>query len=293
MSKDLKSATENPEIVRSKIEKEIAAGRVGGSFDSPPFSTFRVSPIGLVPKKSGNDFRMIHHLSYPSGQSVNDFIDPKLCSVQYTSFDNAVEMVPKLGKSCLLGKADIKSAFRLLPVAPSDFDRLGFYFQGKYYYDKCLPFGCSISPATFERFSTFLEFAVRKRSNVGELLHYLDDFLFGGKPGSNECHCIMKNFEDCMSDLGVPIATEKTEGPKTVIIFLGLVIDSELLQVRIPLEKIQDITNKILVLLSKEKTTLKVMQSLIGSLQFACRAIIPGRPFIRRLINPTCGLSRP
>ena len=236
---------------------------------------------------------MIHHLSYPSGQSVNDSIDSRLCSVQYTSFDKAVELVQNLGKGCLLGKSDIESAFRLIPIAPSDFDLLGFYFQGKYYYDKCLPFGCSISPATFELFSSFLEYAVRNRSKQGEVLHYLDDFLFGGRSGSNECSEIMAHFKQCMFDLGVPIALEKTEGPKTIIIFLGLEIDTELLQIKMPQTKIQELVNKITLLLAKEKTTLTIMQSVIGSLQFACRAIIPGRPFIRRLINSICGLTRP
>jgi hypothetical protein len=35
------------------------------------------------------------------------------------------------------------------------------------------------------------------------------------------------------------------------------------------------------------------MQSIIGSLNFACRAIAPGRAFIRRLINSTKGVSSP
>ena len=35
------------------------------------------------------------------------------------------------------------------------------------------------------------------------------------------------------------------------------------------------------------------MQSVTGSLQFACRAIVPGRPFCRRLINSICGLTKP
>ena len=45
--------------------------------------------------------------------------------------------------------------------------------------------------------------------------------------------------------------------------------------------------------MKKKKCTLKQMQSLIGSLNFACRAIIPGRPFCRRLINAICGLTQP
>ena len=95
-----------------------------------------------------------------------------------------------------------------------------------------------------------------------------------------------------MTLLGVPIAYEKTEGPTTRICFLALEIDSEEMVVRIPMPKIKDITQKIEDLLARAKCTLKQMQPLIGSLNSACRAITPGRPFCRRLINSTCGLTK-
>jgi hypothetical protein len=44
--------------------------------------------------------------------------------VRYTSFDNVVEMISKLGKKAELGVIDIKSAFRLLRVHPDDFELL-------------------------------------------------------------------------------------------------------------------------------------------------------------------------
>lgn len=292
-SKNLKSASARPEITQQKIDKELAEGRIGGPFLYPPMPTLRISPLGLVEKKRSKDFRLIHHLSYPPNESVNDFIDSKLCYVKYASFDEAVSIVQELGQGCLLGKSDIKSAFRLIPVSPLDFDQLGFCFNGKYYFDKCLPFGCSISCATFERFSTFLEFVVRRRSTVGKMLHYLDDFLFGGSKGTNHCDIIMGHFDRCMTELGVPIADDKTEGPKTVICFLGIELDSDEMVVRIPMEKVNDISEKINTILQKEKVTVRSMQSLIGVLNFACRAIIPGRPFCRRLINSICGLSKP
>lgn len=109
MSKNLPSANKDPDIVKQKIAKELAAGRVAGPFLTPPFKDFRVSPLGLVPKKQQGEYRLIHHLSYPEGDSVNDFIDPEFCTVQYTKFDQAVKMIQKLGKGALLGKADIKS----------------------------------------------------------------------------------------------------------------------------------------------------------------------------------------
>ena len=292
-AKNLKSANSQPDIVRQKIQTEIDAGRVTDPFDQHPFPNLRVSPLGLVPKKEAGSFRLIHHLSFPAGDSVNDFIDPKLCSVEYTSFDAAVHMVQDLGQDCLLGKSDIKNAFRLLPVSPIDFDQLGYYFEEKYYFDKAMPFGCSISCHTWEDFATFLEFSVSRDSSVGRLLHYLDDYLFGGKKGTNHCACIMSVFKDKMNSLGVPIALDKTEGPTTKLIFLGLELDSEDMVVRIPLSKLVEIKQKINDLLGRKKCTLRQMQSLIGSLNFACRAILPGRPFCRRLINAICGLTQP
>ena len=56
----------------------------------------------------------------------------------------------------MIRKKDIKSAFRLLPIYPGDFDLLDFKIGSNYYIDKCLPMGCSISCSTLEHFSTFI-----------------------------------------------------------------------------------------------------------------------------------------
>ena len=87
-------------------------------------------------------------------------------------------MIMGAGPGAWMAKSDIKSAFRLLPVAPSDYELLGFQFNGKFYYDKCLPMGCSISCSLFESFSTFLDFKVRQVAQSELVTHYLDDFLF-------------------------------------------------------------------------------------------------------------------
>ena len=43
----------------------------------------------------------------------------------------------------------------------------------------------------------------------------------------------------------------------------------------------------------KTQTTLRKLQSLIGLLNFACSVVVPGRAFLRRLIDLTCGVSKP
>ena len=224
---------------------------------------------------------------------MNDFIDSKHCSVQYTSFDEAIHLVQDLGRNCLLFKSDVSNAFRLLPLAVSELDQLGFKFLGQYYVEKCMPFGCSVSCKQWEIFATFLEFYVRKESGSKHLLHYLDDFLGGGKSGTTDCHYLMHTFQQCMKHLNVPLSEEKTAGPATIICFLGLEIDLEKMEIRIPIRKLQEIMQRIDNILHREKVTLREMQSLIGALNFACRAIVPGRPFCRRLINSICGLTKP
>ena len=59
-------------------------------------------------------------LSSPLGASVNDGISPALCSLHYTSVDEAAEKILVLGRGALLAKLDIKSAYRTVPVHPED-----------------------------------------------------------------------------------------------------------------------------------------------------------------------------
>ena len=123
-------------------------------------------------------------------------------------------------------------------------------------------------------------------------LHYLDDYL-GGHKSYLGCRELMLTFRSCLQELSVPLAEEKTEGPAEVLCFLGLEPDSLNVVVRIPRVKVVEVIEKIEMVLAKEKQSLKKMQSLIGSLNFCCRAIIPGRPFCRQLINSVCGLTKP
>lgn len=46
-------------------KESLRANRIAGPFTQPPFPNIQVSPLGLVPKKSPGEFRLIHHLSYP------------------------------------------------------------------------------------------------------------------------------------------------------------------------------------------------------------------------------------
>ncbi|XP_060111191.1 semaphorin-6A-like [Heteronotia binoei] len=152
-----------------------------------------------------------------------------------------------------MAKCDIKSAFRLLPVHPDDFELLGFKFEGKFYTDRALPMGCSVSCAAFERFSSFLEWLLKDRSGRGKIVHYLDDFLFVGAARSGCCAKLLELFMKLADELGVPLAHEKTESPATQLTFLGIELDTFQQASRLPAEKVQQLRERLAALKRKYK----------------------------------------
>ena len=53
-------------------------------------------------------------------------------------------MVRACGHKCLIAKADIQEAFRLIPIRPQDYPLLGFTWKGLFYYDIMLPMGAIV-----------------------------------------------------------------------------------------------------------------------------------------------------
>ena len=175
LASNLRSAKEHPNILAAKLENELRAGRIVGPFSRPPLDNFISSPLGVVPKKIPGEFRLIHHLSYPDGSSVNDFIPDQFSSVQYASIGDAIALIKSLGRACYMAKTDIKSAFRIIPIHPDDYHLLGMTWNDSYFFDRCLPMGCSLSCAIFEAFSTALEWLAKHYLCASGVLHIMDD----------------------------------------------------------------------------------------------------------------------
>lgn len=295
-AKNLQSVVKNPEGALKKLQKEIDLKRIAGPYGKKPLKELIVSPIGLIPKSEPGKFRLIQHLSHPAGESINDYLDPEVCAVKYASFDSAVRLVVSVGKGALMAKADIESAFRLLPVHPDDFQLLGIKVRDQYFVDKALPMGASCSPALFEKFSTFLEWAIKRAAASDLVTHYMDDMFVVGnadKSSPSSCAHLVSCMINVCGELGVPFAPAKWVSPATKAIYLGLEIDSIKMVITIPQGKLLIIITKVEGALKLTSITLRELQSIIGSLSFVCKAVSPGRAFLRRLIDLTCGADKP
>jgi len=172
---NLLSAQQHPGVVDRYLAREVLAQRVASPFTHPPFQNFWVSPIGVIPKKTPGEFRCIQHLSYPYGASVNDGIPVEDSSVTYFRIDDATGLILRSGVGSFLAKTDIKSAFRIIPIRPADYNLLGIYWRGNYYYDRCLAMGLASSCKTFEALSTAVQWIAQTKLGTSYMLHLLDD----------------------------------------------------------------------------------------------------------------------
>lgn len=92
--KNMKSAFEFPHVIDVKLKKELELGRILGPFHIPPINpAYRISPLGVVPKKVPGEFRVIHNLSHPDGESVNDYIPKEFSTVQYATIHDAISFI--------------------------------------------------------------------------------------------------------------------------------------------------------------------------------------------------------
>ena len=94
-------------------------------------------------------------------------------------------------------------------------------------------------------------------------------------------------------NLNIPISAAKTEGPCKVLQFMGIILDSHKMEARLPVDKVERIKTALWEFRSKRSTTLQELQSLIGTFNFACKVIPPGRPFLQCMIALTRGVKKP
>ena len=192
--RNLLSARKLPHILKEKIIFELKAKRVVGPFYEPPFQDFTVSPLGLVPKKEEGEFRVIHHLSFPEGASVNDGISQEHKTVHYQNIDCAIQLIKRLGKGSLLSKSDILHAYKVVPVRKNSYKYLGFKIENAYYYDKTLAMGLAVSCQWFEGLSNALHWVLEQNFGAKGVVHILDDILFNGPPNTEHCYQTLNIF---------------------------------------------------------------------------------------------------
>ena len=94
--KSLRSTAENPDVVTNYIATELALKRL---LPIKQPAQVHINPIGIIPKKhQPGKWRLMVDLSAPKSASINDGINPDICSLSYSCVNMAASVILGLGE---------------------------------------------------------------------------------------------------------------------------------------------------------------------------------------------------
>ena len=85
--------------------------------------------------------------------------------------------------------------------------------------------------------------------------------------------------------LGVPIASDKSEGPSTCITFLGIEVDTQNMELRLTKKKLQRVTAVLQQWLGQKAAKQRDLEPLVGLLQHAVKVVRSGCSFLQCIIQ--------
>ena len=290
---NMPSVCQQLQLVETHIHAELAAGRLLGPLPPNLALLAHTSSIGLIPKPhQPGKWRLIVDLSSPTHHSVNDAIAADKCHMHYASVLDAASYIRHLGTGASLAKVDLENAYRIVSVHPDDHHLLRFCWGNQVYIDTALPFGLRSAPKIFSALADALAWVLHSKGVIHQL-HYLDDFLLLGAPNSPECSEALQRTYCICSELGVPLASHKTEGPSCQLTFLGIHIDSIGMQLSLPPDKLACTIATVQSWSRRKVASKRELQSLIGTLIHAATVVPHGRTFLRRMIETMKVPTRP
>ena len=148
-----------------------------------------------------------------------------------------IQLVSQFGAGALMAKFDLEAAYRNVPVHPSDRYLLGMKWCNLYYVDLTLPVGLRSAPFIFNAIADMVEWVLVHPYQISALLHYLDDFITAGPPDSLQCAHNLHTALAVCTRLGLPLHPGKCGGPATVLLVLGIELDSVNQVACLPAEK--------------------------------------------------------
>ena len=173
-----------------------------------------------------------------------------------------------------------------------------FRWERQYYFDKVLPFDLRSAPYIFNQLSDAIKWISRDKCSTSFVYHILDDFLkveppYPTPPMDSLYWASLSSMILTFKTLNIPISASKTEGPSQIIQFMGITLNSGKTEARLPEDKVEKIKSALSNFQFSRSTTLQELQSLIGTLNVACKVIALGCPFLQQTIHLTRGVKKP
>ena len=229
-----------------------------------------VGHLFLRPKKDGSQ-RPVFNL-----KPLNKF-------VQYEHFKmEGMPMVLDLVQGgSWMTKVDLKDAYFSVRIAKKDQKFLKFRWRGSLYQFRSCPFGLASAPRSFTKLLK-PAMALLRRSGIQAVI-YLDDVILINA-GQEMLRAHTETTLWLLEHLGFVVNYDKSQlEPVRQIEYLGFILDTVAMLVQLPPEKVQNIRQKCMEMLSNTHVTVRVLAKLLGKLASTVRAILPGPLHYRQL----------
>ena len=271
-----------PEVTADELRKEVKKGRIAGPYAEPPLPGLKVVPRGL--KEEPTKFRPISEGNRPFGDSVNDGI-PRAEHIHLTrtrDMDRCIQRCMTEHGEVWIAKADVKAAYRTMPVRPEDWQLQGIKWNGEYYIDMRMSFGCRSSVDQWLRFSDAMAWAMERMGEHAP--HYVDDFIFiaGSK---QKCQEQVDKFDFLCESWGVEKKVQQDCGPAQIITVLGIQYNTIAMTRKIDPGRIQALAELVQEVQGTNHRA--EWEKLTGILWYVIRCVPVGTPFLQSIMETT------
>ena len=137
-----------------------------------PYQPDRPEPKGRETSKVALNCRPVS----AQRESMNDGINRGLASLTYPRVDHLAMLIHQVGRETYLVKADVKEAYRNIPIHQDDRWLLGVEWGGVTHVNGAIPFGLRSVPKIFSAVADAAQWILIQRG-LARVLHYLDDFM--------------------------------------------------------------------------------------------------------------------
>ena len=172
--------------------------------------------------------------SAPTGKGLNKTINKADFPCKFDTVRDVVKVVARTGERSYLAKRDWDGAYRQARVRPKDIRLLGFRFKGWIYYDVALPFGLTSSSAAHNWFAELFESILLREINGLLAKHFADDHIFDLGVLDDVATERLRRVDVVAEQLGVAFSLPKSVGPVWILKFVGFVLATDRMEVRIP-----------------------------------------------------------
>lgn len=231
--------------ISTLLKKNVIApcGHEDGEFISPIFLT----------KKSDGSNRLILNL-----KKLNEHI-PYI----HFKMDSIQTVLSLVTEGCFMAKIDIKDAYYSIPISEPYQKYLKFLYKGKLYKFLCLPNGLCLGP---RKFTKLLKPALaRLRKDHVTLSAYIDDIITLNS-SQRKCYDNVLKCLEVFNLLGFVVHPIKSQFvPSNEIEYLGFIINSVEMTVRLTDDKKEKIKCLCKSVLKSEKLTIRTVAQLLGN----------------------------